>query len=183
MRLAPRTDCEPDYEPSADAWLDQVITRSTRTLTRRTGRRAAPRAAWTSRRLRRRPPSRAPRHAAPAARPSARPAPVTARLAGNRLLSLPGAAKEVRRFTFDTSGTGLRSPTRPATRSASGRSTAPTWWRNGWPSPAWTPPTAVEVDGVGAVPLAEALHRQLDITRITPDLLRFVAERTRTTAS
>ncbi|MDX3204041.1 molybdopterin-dependent oxidoreductase, partial [Streptomyces scabiei] len=26
VRLAPRTDCEPDYEPSADAWLGQVIT-------------------------------------------------------------------------------------------------------------------------------------------------------------
>ena len=29
------------------------------------------------------------------------------------------------------------------------------------------------------VPLAEALHRHLDITKITPDLLRFVADRTR----
>ncbi|MDQ0949020.1 sulfite reductase (NADPH) flavoprotein alpha-component [Streptomyces phaeochromogenes] len=26
VRLAPRTDCEPDYEPSAQAWLDQVLT-------------------------------------------------------------------------------------------------------------------------------------------------------------
>ncbi len=26
VRLAPRTDCEPDFEPSADAWLGQVIT-------------------------------------------------------------------------------------------------------------------------------------------------------------
>ncbi len=25
VRLAPRTDCEPDFEPSADAWLDQVL--------------------------------------------------------------------------------------------------------------------------------------------------------------
>ncbi|UXY22472.1 flavodoxin domain-containing protein [Streptomyces cynarae] len=26
VRLAPRTDCEPDYEPSADAWLESVLT-------------------------------------------------------------------------------------------------------------------------------------------------------------
>jgi sulfite reductase (NADPH) flavoprotein alpha-component len=26
VRLAPRTDCEPDYGPSARAWLDQVLT-------------------------------------------------------------------------------------------------------------------------------------------------------------
>lgn len=25
VRIAPRTDCEPDFEPSADAWLDQVL--------------------------------------------------------------------------------------------------------------------------------------------------------------
>jgi sulfite reductase alpha subunit-like flavoprotein len=36
----------------------------------------------------------------------------------------------------------------------------------------------VDVDGVGEVALGEALRRHLDITRITPGLLRFVAERT-----
>lgn len=39
--------------------------------------------------------------------------------------------------------------------------------------------TVVELEGLGELPFAEALHRQLDITRVTPDLLRFVAERAR----
>lgn len=39
--------------------------------------------------------------------------------------------------------------------------------------------TPVEVNGVGEVAFAEALHRHLDVTRITPDLLRFVSEHTR----
>ncbi len=38
---------------------------------------------------------------------------------------------------------------------------------------------AVDVNGVGEVPLGEAFLRHLDITGITPALLRFVAERTR----
>jgi sulfite reductase (NADPH) flavoprotein alpha-component len=38
--------------------------------------------------------------------------------------------------------------------------------------------TTVDVNGVGHTSLADALGRHLDITRITPDLLRFVAERT-----
>jgi sulfite reductase alpha subunit-like flavoprotein len=39
--------------------------------------------------------------------------------------------------------------------------------------------TPVQVPGVGEVAFGEALHRHLDITRITPALLRFVADRSR----
>ncbi|MGO4423327.1 sulfite reductase flavoprotein subunit alpha, partial [Streptomyces sp. MCAF7] len=158
IRLAPRVDCEPDYENEAKAWLDQVS--------------IALRSAE--------PPAPDPAPAAPAAAPrSGRAAPVIARLTGNRLLSLPGAGKEVRRFTFDTrdSDTPLRYEAGDAL------AVHPV----NWPElvTEWLAVTGLDADatvsvtGVGDMPFAEALLRHLDITRITPDLLRFAADRAR----
>ncbi|MFF7896311.1 molybdopterin-dependent oxidoreductase [Streptomyces sp. NPDC007907] len=148
VRLAPRTDCEPDFEPSAGQWLDQVLSAL--------GGSAA----------------------APAAEPRTRAKPVTtARLVGNRLLSGAGAGKEVRRFTFDTSGTDLAYEAGDAlgVRPVNAPSLVAEWLAvTGVDAEA-----AVAVDGIGEVPFGEALHRHLDITRISPDLLRFVAERAR----
>ncbi|MBA2809622.1 molybdopterin-dependent oxidoreductase [Streptomyces sp. KM273126] len=159
VRLAPRTDCEPDYEPSADAWFDQVLT----ALGTRTDTPAAD-------------PAPAPAPAADPAR-SAKPAPTTARLVGNRLLSLPGARKEVRRFTLDTSGTPLTYEAGDAlsVRPVNSPGLVAEWLA----VTGMDGSTAVQVNGVGEVPFAEALHRHLDITRITAGLLRFVSERAR----
>ncbi|MER5215507.1 bifunctional nitrate reductase/sulfite reductase flavoprotein subunit alpha [Streptomyces sp. NPDC002838] len=156
VRLAPRTDCEPDYETEAGAWLDQVLTAlGTKTETA---------------------PSTAP-EAAPKPARSAKPAPTTARLVGNRLLSGPGAGKEVRRFTFDTSGSSLTYEAGDAlgVRPVNSPALVEEWLAVTGADGS----TTVSVEGVGEVPFAEALHRHLDITRITPDLLRFVAERVR----
>ncbi|WP_424893725.1 molybdopterin-dependent oxidoreductase [Streptomyces sp. SAI-218] len=167
LRLAPRTDCEPDFEDAAHGWLDQVLTALTDT------------------------PAPGPHGPAPAVvRPTApalsvppprakRTAPVLARLTGNRLLSLPGAGKEVRRFTFDTrdgespllyeAGDAL------GIRPLNSAGLVEEWLAvTGLDAQA-----AVDVDGVGEVALGEAFLRHLDITRITPGLLRFVAEHTR----
>ncbi|MEU1501698.1 reductase, partial [Streptomyces sp. NPDC005732] len=107
------------------------------------------------------------------------PAAGTARLTGNRLLSLPGAGKEVRRFTFDTresetpltyeagDALGVRPVNSPALVAE---------WLELTGAHGTTP---VEIEGVGEVPFEEALLRHLDITRITPALLRFVSERHR----
>ena len=157
LRLAPRTDCEPDYEDAAHAWLDQVLTALSGS-----------------------PEPAAPAVAAPAAAPrSKKPAPVTARLTGNRLLSLPGAGKEVRRFTFDTrdSETPLLYDAGEAlgVRPLNSAALVDEWLVvTGLDAEA-----AVDVRGAGEIPLGEALLRHLDITRITPGLLRFVAERAR----
>jgi NADPH-dependent sulfite reductase flavoprotein alpha-component len=175
VRLAPRTDCEPDYEPSADAWLGEVITALGTQTDRNGGAPGAqgpkPRAATAT--------TVAPQPSAPAPVParSARPAPAAARLVGNRLLSLPGADKEVRRFTFDTTGTGLSYEAGDAlgVRPVNSPGLVAEWLAvtdlDG--------STPVDAAGVGEMPFAEALHRHLDITRITSDLLRFVSERTR----
>ncbi|MCK8435139.1 molybdopterin-dependent oxidoreductase [Streptomyces sp. D2-8] len=148
VRLAPRTDCEPDFEPSAGEWLDQVLSAMEE------------------------------RSAVPAEKPRTRSKPVTtARLVGNRLLSRAGAGKEVRRFTFDTSGTDLAYEAGDAlgVRPVNAPALVAEWLAVTGVDAG----SAVTVDGVGEVPFGEALHRHLDITRITPDLLRFVAERAR----
>ncbi|MEU1850852.1 bifunctional nitrate reductase/sulfite reductase flavoprotein subunit alpha [Streptomyces sp. NPDC019990] len=150
MRLAPRTDCEPDYDTSAGAWLDQVISALGGPTTK---------------------------EPEPAPEPGPKPPVTTARLVGNRLLSRPGAGKEVRRFTFDTSGTDLTYEAGDAlgVRPVNAPALVEEWLAvTGLDAGA-----AVEVRGVGEVPFAEALRRHLDITSITPDLLRFVAERAR----
>ncbi|MDG6103522.1 bifunctional nitrate reductase/sulfite reductase flavoprotein subunit alpha [Dactylosporangium aurantiacum] len=145
-RLTARVDCEPDYQPAADAWLDQVI--------------AALRAV--------------PRPRAPLPAPT-RNQPLTARLAGNRLLSLPGSAKEVRQFTFEA-GAG-------ALPYEAGDSLGV--WPVNCPDlvSEWLKVTGLRADDPvelaqhGTLPLSEALHRRLEIAKISPDLLRFVADR------
>ncbi|MGW0712816.1 molybdopterin-dependent oxidoreductase [Streptomyces sp. NPDC002643] len=176
IRLAPRTDCEPDYEPEADAWLGKVIAAlgtvsDTGTGTGAdTGSGGEPQSA---------PPVLSPGSAGASAPRSAKPAPANARLVGNRLLSLPGAGKEVRRFTFDTTGTGLSYEAGDAlgVRPVNSLDLV-TEWLAVTGVDGSTPVNVSGVDG-GELPFAEALHRHLDITRITPDLLRFVSERTR----
>ncbi|MCX4540178.1 bifunctional nitrate reductase/sulfite reductase flavoprotein subunit alpha [Streptomyces sp. NBC_01565] len=169
VRLAPRTDCEPDYEASAAAWLEQVLT-SLQGVGRAPGRPANPASGGS----------------APAAGGGVRtPAPVTARLVGNRLLSLPGSAKEVRRFTFDTRDSEV--PLGYETGDALGIHpvNAPDLVAE------WLEVTATDASaevhpgasagaaatGPGPVAWAGALRHHLDITKITPGLLRFLAER------
>ncbi|MGW6981654.1 molybdopterin-dependent oxidoreductase [Streptomyces sp. NPDC054932] len=149
-RLLPRVDCEPDYEEPAGRWLQQV----------REALAAAPDP-----------------EAAERPRPAAdRNSPYVARLSGNRLLSLPGATKEVRRFTFDLGEDG------PAYEPGDALGVQPvncpelvTEWLA---ATGLSPDTEVAVPGREPMPFAEALHRHLDITRLTPDLLRFVTEHT-----
>ncbi|CAL9508543.1 Periplasmic nitrate reductase [Streptomyces sp. enrichment culture] len=154
VRLAPRTDCEPDYETEAEAWLEQVRTALTDS----------------------RPALPAPAPAAP--RPS-RPAPVTARLTGNRLLSLPGAGKEVRRFTFDTRDSDTPLVYEAGDALAVHPANQPELVAEWLAVTGLDADAAVRVGNAGDMPFAEALLRRLDITRVTPGLLRFAADRAR----
>ncbi len=97
-------------------------------------------------------------------------------LVGNRLLSLPGSQKEVRQFAFDTRDGELAYEAGDALG---------VWPANGAGLVAeWLALTGLDCDepvdlGDGApLPLEEALRTRLDITRITTDLLKFVADRT-----
>lgn len=165
VRLAPRADCEPDYEPSATAWLDQVLASLT------DGEETAAPTGPAE------PPTSAP-PVSPAIASPKKPGPVAATLAGNQLLSLPGAGKEVRRFTFDArdSDTPLVYQAGDAlgVRPVNSPGLVTEWLATTGLAPDGT----VLLDGGGEVTFHDALHRHLDITRITPALLRFVAERT-----
>ncbi|MEU1028257.1 bifunctional nitrate reductase/sulfite reductase flavoprotein subunit alpha [Streptomyces mirabilis] len=169
VRLAPRTDCEPDYEPNADAWLELILTAlGGRTETPRAPDAPdAPDAPETSRA------SESHRTAKPA------PAAATARLTGNRLLSLPGAGKEVRRFTFDTRDSESPLPYEAGDALGVRPVNSPALVAEWLETVGVDDSAAVDVTGVGEVAFGEALLRHFDITRITPDLLRFVGERTR----
>ncbi|MEU6095827.1 bifunctional nitrate reductase/sulfite reductase flavoprotein subunit alpha [Streptomyces sp. NPDC047079] len=179
VRLAPRTDCEPDYEPSAGAWLEEVLEALGGTPSAQD-----PKAPGTHSPARPAPGARTPGQATPgtsepaATAPRAgKSAPATARLLGNRPLSRPGAGKEVRRFTFDTSGTDLTFETGDAlgVHPVNSPALVQEWLE----VTGIDGSTAVEAAGGGTIPFTDLLLRHLDITRITPDLLRFVAERTR----
>ncbi|MFD8388112.1 molybdopterin-dependent oxidoreductase [Streptomyces sp. NPDC059680] len=161
IRLAPRTDCEPDYETAAGAWLDQVLA-----ALKGSDQPAPAEAASLS--------------ATPMApRPSRRPVPVTARLTGNRLLSLAGAGKEVRRFTFDTRDSDTPLVYEAGDALAVHPVNSPGLVTEWLAVTGLDADAAVRVGSVGELPFAEALLRHLDITRITSDLLRFTADRAR----
>lgn len=172
-RLLPRTDCEPDHEETSVAWLTALLPL------------LPPEAAEPAVPAVRAEPSRtAP---APASGGSARPpaysksSPFATLLVGNRLLSLPGSQKEVRRFTFDTRGGELAYEAGDALGvwPVNSVELVAEWLALTGLDPA-EPVTTGTGAGAGAdtLPLAEALRTRFDITRITPDLLRFVAERT-----
>ncbi|MFJ4203953.1 molybdopterin-dependent oxidoreductase [Streptomyces sviceus] len=190
LRLAPRRDCEPDFEDAAHGWLDEVLTALSDTPESSGTGESVPVVARSTSAPRTPAPSSVVRPVPAALQPAApalpvtpprskKPAPVLARLTGNRLLSLPGAGKEVRRFTFDTRD--ARSPLLYEAGDALGiRPLNSAGLVEEWLAVTGLDAgAAVEVNGVGEVALGEAFRRHLDITRITPGLLRFVAERTR----
>ncbi|MFI0828237.1 molybdopterin-dependent oxidoreductase [Streptomyces roseolus] len=170
-RLLPRTDCEPDHEEASGAWLTALLP----LLPAGAAQACAP--AVPAERPRAVP---VPAFAAPTRPPAySKSSPFATLLVGNRLLSLPGSQKEVRRFTFDTRDGELAYEAGDAL--------------GVWPAHSvelvaeWLALTGLDpaepvTTGTGAeadtLPLAEALRTRLDITPITPDLLRFVAERT-----
>ncbi|WP_433671956.1 molybdopterin-dependent oxidoreductase [Nocardia sp. CA-136227] len=152
-RLVPRVDCEPDFDDSAAAWLEQLLP----ALTVPTGGEttAAP---------------------APAPTVTARPESggPSGRLVGNRLLSLPGAQKEVRQFSFDLTGTDLSYDVGDALGVRPFNDLGLVW--EFLAVTGLDPAAVVEVPKVGPVPLSIALEEHLDLTKVTPDLLKYLAE-------
>ncbi|MEO3810690.1 bifunctional nitrate reductase/sulfite reductase flavoprotein subunit alpha [Sphaerisporangium sp. B11E5] len=169
VRLAPRVDCEPGDDGNARQWLEQVI-QALATGPSTAGTAVPGQAAPV-------PGTASPVPAPPALVATGDPprdACVTAILTGNRLLSLPGATKEVRQFTFDLGADPLPYevgdalgvwPVNPPDLVAE-------WLAVTGLSPATDVAVADEI-----LPLGEALRRRLDISKITIDLLRFLADR------
>ncbi|EWC60076.1 Assimilatory nitrate reductase large subunit [Actinokineospora spheciospongiae] len=151
-RLAPRTDCEPDYETPAHQWLDRVLAA------------LAGSPATTAERV------------APAPTGRAKPDVRTVTLTGNRLLSLPGAQKEVRQFTFDLTGTDLTYDVGDAL--GIWPDNDPLLVQEWLTVTGLDPESTVDIKGIGEVPLREALTRHLEIAKVTPNLLHFLVDHT-----
>ena len=172
-RIVDRGDCEPDDEETPGAWLDRVLDALGEAVD--SGEQpAAPEAT----------PPTAPASAAPSkvsvtalgaaaeAKAYSRKDPLLARLKLNRLLSGPGAAKEVRQYGFDLAGSGM------VYRAGDALGV----WPTNCPELVielldlldLTGSEAVTLKGKGEMRLADALRRHLEITRITRDFLEFV---------
>jgi sulfite reductase (NADPH) flavoprotein alpha-component len=152
QRITARVDCEPEYEEAARHWLDAVAAAL----------------------------SDAPPPVAAIATPTKAPTftrnqPLRTRLVGNRLLNGKGAEKETRQFVFDLAGSGFAYEAGDAL--------------GVWPTNApglvadilatleLAPSTPVTIDGQGTMSLEDALLTEYEIAKVTPDMLRFVAER------
>nr|WP_271211088.1 bifunctional nitrate reductase/sulfite reductase flavoprotein subunit alpha [Rhodococcus wratislaviensis]GLK36809.1 bifunctional reductase [Rhodococcus wratislaviensis] len=165
-RLTERVDCEPDYEDQARQWLTQV-----QKLVRE---RAAADGATVV--------ASAPAPARPAAKKAAtftRKTPLVTRLTKNIPLSAAGSSKDVRQFGFEVSD--------PEFSYEAGDALGV------WPTNSdavvdeWLkvtrsiPDTPVTLPDLPEMTLREALRTKLEITKVTPELLRFVQSRTQDT--
>ncbi|WP_063000791.1 bifunctional nitrate reductase/sulfite reductase flavoprotein subunit alpha [Nocardia jinanensis] len=179
-RLLPRQDCEPDFGEPGAQWLDMVIA----ALSGDTGSGAesgggSPRESvgfpsgtgTATGVLERTAPAPLPvRRIAPTA--FTRTAPVTAPLVGNEVLTAPDAEKEVRRISFGLDGLDARYEV--------GDSLGV--WPTNCPSLVgeWLAATGFDgrrgvAAGGAEMPLEQALRTHYDITKVSRDLLEFVA--------
>jgi sulfite reductase (NADPH) flavoprotein alpha-component len=158
-RIVDRVDCEPDYEDAAAGWLNKVLHELTRATAPVRGKSGAVPAS---------PPRQAPQT-------YTKKHPLVADLVGNITLSQPKSAKDVRQIVF-------RLPEDSVDYQAG--DALGVWPRNGdhlvdeWLSLTRLDGEAeVQVAGHGPMSLRQALTDRFEIAHISPDLLRFVQQR------
>ncbi|WP_323118981.1 bifunctional nitrate reductase/sulfite reductase flavoprotein subunit alpha [Burkholderia alba] len=155
--LLARVDCDVEFQPAADAWLEQAIARI---KAEDAALHAVP-----------------PEGGIPAGAVPTKARPALSRLVANRCLNRPGAAKDTRYFSLATGGAGLEYEAGDALGV----------WPSNCPElvgellelAGVDADTPVTVPGIGDVRAADALGRHYDITRPHADALAFVAGRGR----
>lgn len=164
QQLLPRTDCDTDYDDTFAAWLNQleialkssVASSASASVSESKAEAAAALETTVTQAIDR-------QH------------PLQASMIVNRQLSGPGSEKETRQYVFDLSGSGLYYEAGDALGI----------WPTNCPGLVeeiitllrLDPASPVSVKGRGDVPVAEALLYHYEITRITPDILRFIQKR------
>jgi sulfite reductase (NADPH) flavoprotein alpha-component len=168
QRLAPRVDCEPDYEAAAMQWLASISQALAATQTSARVEVSVPAMSGGDALMLKAPSS-------PGAPAFNKQNPLRTRLLVNRVLNAQGAVKETRQIAFDLADSVLSYEAGDALGV----------WPTNCPElvgdvlsalklPASAPAT---VTGVGEMPISEALLRHQDIARITTDMLEFVRDR------
>ncbi|MFC5700244.1 sulfite reductase subunit alpha [Cohnella faecalis] len=159
-RLLNRNDCDTDYEDQVDSWI-QAIEGAIH---------ADDQAAQAG------------AHSASAANEAKivdydRNQPYRSRLLVNRLLSKDGSEKETRQFVFDLKNSGFRYEAGDAL--GIWPTNCPDLVKETIEALRVNPDDLIAVKGMGEVPVKDALLRHLDIIRITPAILQFVQERSK----
>ncbi|MFC8193585.1 molybdopterin-dependent oxidoreductase, partial [Cellulomonas sp. NPDC057328] len=189
-RLVERLDREPGDDDAVAGWLDALVAALAddgRTAPDGTAASAvpAPAAADATGPV----PSGAPQGRAPACTDTVgvpgpvapahatRTQPGRARLVANRRLGAPGSGKEVRELVLDTSGSPLPVPYRAGDALGVRPVNAPGLVAEWLAVTGLDAGADVVVDGA-PLPLADALRTELDVTRPSTALLRFLADRT-----
>ncbi|MBT0568155.1 bifunctional nitrate reductase/sulfite reductase flavoprotein subunit alpha [Williamsia sp. CHRR-6] len=174
QRLIDRIDCEPDFEPAANRWLDAVTTALSYVHTDPAGTDPGPDHRGST--------GSAPAVASGAAITSVTPeswgrnrtTPLTTRVCRNELLSAPGSNKEVRQIGFEL----------PEAIDYRAGDALGIWPRNRIELvEEWLQVTGLDGDTEvhttrADTTLLDALTRDLEIARITPRLMEFVVHRT-----
>ncbi|MEU8896608.1 bifunctional nitrate reductase/sulfite reductase flavoprotein subunit alpha [Nocardia sp. NPDC048505] len=185
-RLLPRVDSEPDYHEPAAEWLDQVLVALGGEPGPEDGGSAPlpaePQLVSAAAHAGTRPSSGAARlpAGAPARTERAAPAlftrnaPLSVPLIRNDVLSQPGSPKEVRRFGFDLRGleAGYEAGDSLGVWPCNGDALVEEWLT----ATGLDGRRGVEIDG-REVPLTEALRTRYDISKVSHDLLTFLADR------
>lgn len=172
-RLLARTDCEPDYQEAAKTWLDGVTKALAGAHAQAGSKMATAPAAVLAGDV-------GVETSAPATSPLptfSRSSPLRTRLVVNRLLNAPGAEKETRQFAFDLTGQDFSYEAGDALGV----------WPTNCPGAVGdmlaalklAPSTSVAIKDRGDTTLADALLQHFEIARITPDILQFVGERSK----